>query len=117
MTAMKQSRNLFNAAVAVAVGVLAAAALPALLGEDFATREAAKLYVPVGAWLYGEGSRQRISTVITDDDSLAQACQAWPASYSYYARLLDGISHYHPSAIFLDVIFASHLAPAASLVR
>lgn len=100
-------RNLLQAVTAVLLGILAAIALPAIVGEDFATRESAKLYAPVGAWLYGEGSRQRISTILIDDDSLSQAGQVWPATYGYYARLLRGISHYHPQAIFLDVIFAT----------
>lgn len=103
----RNRRNFLQAVAAVLLGMLAAVALPAIIGEDFATRESAKLYAPLGAWLYGEGSRQRISTVIIDDDSLDQAGQTWPATYGYYARLLRGVSHYHPQAIFLDVIFAA----------
>lgn len=102
-----RSRDLAQAATAVVIGILAAVAIPAVLGEDFATRESAKLYAPLDAWFYGEGSRQRISTVIVDDDSLAQAGQTWPPTYNYYARLLRGISYYHPRAIFLDVVLNS----------
>ncbi len=96
-----------QATTAICIGVTAAIALPAIMGEDFATREAAKLYAPLDGLLYGEGSRDRISTVIIDDNSLAQAGQSWPADYSFYGRLLRGIAYYHPRAIFLDIILAS----------
>ncbi|SDH78090.1 sensor domain CHASE2-containing protein [Paraburkholderia steynii] len=103
----KKAGVLLPAVTSVLIGVFAAIAIPAVMGEDFAARESAKLYAPLDAWLYDEGSRKYISTVVIDDNSLIQADQTWPPTYSFYARLLRGISYYHPKAIFLDVILTS----------
>lgn len=91
--------------MAMVLGILGALVLPHLFGEEFATRQAARVYAPIAGKTYGTGSRDGISVLLIDDASLAQAGQSWPASYGYYARLLRGIEIYRPRAVFFDIAF------------
>jgi hypothetical protein len=98
-------RTKWKAVFAIALGIVGALLLPQLFGEEFATRQAASLYAPLAGQAYGAGARARISVLLIDDTSLAQAGQTWPASYGYYARLLRGVEIYRPRAVFLDIVF------------
>ncbi|WP_321879162.1 CHASE2 domain-containing protein [Paraburkholderia bannensis] len=98
-------RTIWKAVFAVLLGIAGALLLPKLFGEEFATRQAARLYAPLAGMAYGAGSRERVSVLLIDDASLAQAGQTWPASYGYYARLLRGVEIYRPRAVFLDIVF------------
>lgn len=98
-------RTFLEAALAIMLGIAGALVLPRLFGEEFATRQAARVYAPITGKAYGAGSRDGISVLLIDDEALAQAGQTWPASYGYYARLLRGIEIYRPRAVFFDIAF------------
>ncbi|SDC70921.1 CHASE2 domain-containing protein [Paraburkholderia lycopersici] len=99
------NRTTLQGLLAIVFGIAAALVLPQLFGEEFATRKAASAYAPVAGQAYGNGSRDAISVMLIDDASLAQAGQTWPASYGYYARLLDALGSYKPRAVFFDIMF------------
>ncbi len=93
--------------LAMLIGIGLAAVLPYVVGEELSARGVAGVYAPlVGAYRGNEG-RDAVSVLLIDDKSLQNAQQTWPASYGYYARLLDSLTRYRPSAVFIDVVFAS----------
>ncbi|MEI5996285.1 CHASE2 domain-containing protein [Paraburkholderia bengalensis] len=87
------------------MGVAATLLLPHLLGEDFATRKAARLYAPAAGEAYGSGNRDAITVALIDDATLEDAHENWPPNYGYYARVLRGLAVYKPKAIFFDIAF------------
>ncbi|WP_321961223.1 CHASE2 domain-containing protein [Paraburkholderia sp. J7] len=99
------NRTMLQGLLAIVFGIAAALVLPQLFGEEFATRKAASVYAPVAGQVYGNGSRDAISVLVIDDASLTQSGQTWPASYGYYARLLDALQGYKPRAVFFDIMF------------
>ncbi|MFD1557963.1 CHASE2 domain-containing protein [Paraburkholderia silviterrae] len=103
--AARIKRTILQAVLAIVLGIAGALVLPRLFGEEFATRQAARVYAPVAGKAYGAGSREGISVLLIDDAALAQAGQSWPASYGYYARLLRGVEIYRPRAVFFDIAF------------
>lgn len=96
-------RTALQAALAIVMGIAATATLPQVLGEDFATRKAARLYAPAAGEAYGNGSREAITVALIDDITLHWAGNTWPPPYGYYARVLRNIGLYKPKAIFFDI--------------
>ena len=78
-----------------------------LFGEEFATRQQARVYAPIAGENYGAGKRDDIRVLLIDDAALAAAGQVWPAQYSYSARLLNAVAQYKPKAIFVDVYYGA----------
>jgi CHASE2 domain-containing sensor protein len=78
-----------------------------LFGEEFATRQQARVYAPIAGDNYGEGKRDDIRVLLIDDAALAAAGQVWPAQYSYSARLLNAVAQYNPKAIFVDIYYGA----------
>jgi hypothetical protein len=101
------AKSFRRAAFALLIGVIAALTLPHIMGEDFGVRIVARVYAPVAGWLRGTHGRDQVSVLLIDDRSLQRAQQSWPASYGYYARLLDALAQYRPRAVFIDVVFAA----------
>lgn len=100
-------RLLFECFFALCIGCGLAFLVHWLFGEEFATRQQARLYAPIAGASYGAGQRDQIRVMLIDDAALAQAGQVWPAKYSYSARLLNAVAQYHPKAIFVDVYYGA----------
>jgi len=100
-------RSLYESAFALVTGCFLAFFLQWLFGEEFATREQARVYAPIAGAQYGEGRRDDIRVLLIDDAALAAAGQVWPARYGYSARLLGAIAQYKPKAIFVDIYFSA----------
>lgn len=92
---------------AMLIGIALAAALPYVIGEELTVRGVARIYAPLVGVDRGTEGRDAVSVLLIDDKSLQNAQQTWPASYGYYARLLDSLALYRPRAVFIDVVFAS----------
>lgn len=101
---------------AMLIGIGLAAVLPYVIGEELIVRGVARIYAPLVGAHRGTEGRDAVSVILIDDKSLQNAQQTWPASYGYYARLLDSLAQYRPRAIFIDVVFASR-RDDASLAR
>lgn len=93
--------------VCILIGLAAAWVLPYILGEEFAVRMAARIYSPLVGYFRGDEGRDKVSVLLIDDRSLKNSEQTWPASYGYYARILNALVLYRPKAVFIDVVFAS----------
>lgn len=93
--------------LALATGCVLALFLQWLFGEEFSTREQARVYAPIAGAEYGDGRRDDIRVLLIDDAALTAAGQVWPARYSYSARLLGAIALYKPKAVFVDVYFSA----------
>ncbi|MFA9218638.1 MAG: CHASE2 domain-containing protein [Sphingomonadaceae bacterium] len=91
--------------VALLVGLFAAAVVHLVFGEEFATRQQARMYAPIVGQFYGEGQRDQVRALLIDDASLEEAGQVWPARYAYSARLLAALAHYRPKAVFVDIYY------------
>ena len=100
-------RSVYECAFALVTGCFLAFFLQWLFGEEFATREQARVYAPIAGAQYGEGRRGDIRVLLIDDAALAAAGQVWPARYGYSARLLGAIAQYKPKAIFVDIYFSA----------
>lgn len=116
MTSIEKSRwqPWIELGLALLMGLIASVVLPPLLGEDLVVRQVARVYAPLAAHLHGEGRRDEISVLLIDDKTLADAGEAWPASYRYQSRLLDAVALYKPRAVFFDIVF-SNARPDTSL--
>jgi CHASE2 domain-containing sensor protein len=93
--------------LAVVTGCVLAFLLHWLFGEEFATRQQARVYAPIAGVHYGDGKRDDIRVVLIDDAALQSAGQVWPARYSYSARLLSAVAQYKPKAIFVDIYYGA----------
>jgi CHASE2 domain-containing sensor protein len=93
--------------LAVVTGCVLAFLVHWLFGEEFATRQQARVYAPIAGANYGNGKKGDIRVVLIDDAALAKAEQVWPAQYSYSARLLSAIAQYKPKAIFVDIYYGA----------
>ena len=91
----------------ILIGFVAAFFLPKIIGEEFSVRSAARAYSPLVGASRGTEGRDKVSVLLIDDRSLQNAHQSWPASYGYYARLVDALVRYRAKAVFIDVVFAS----------
>lgn len=100
-------RLLLECALAVIIGCLIAILVHFLFGEEFATRQQARVYAPIAGENYGDGQRDAIRVLLIDDAALAAAGQVWPARYSYSARLLQAVAQYKPKAIFVDIYYGA----------
>lgn len=101
------AKSFKRAAFALVIGMVAALTLPHVMGDEFGVRIVARVYAPVAGWMRGTDGRDQVSVLLIDDRSLQRAQQSWPASYGYYARLLDALVQYRPRAVFIDVVFAA----------
>lgn len=100
-------RLLLECVLAVATGCFIAFLVHFLFGEEFATRQQARVYAPIAGEHYGDGKRDDIRVLLIDDAALAAAGQVWPARYSYSARLLAAVAQYKPKAIFVDIYYGA----------
>lgn len=96
---------IFDALITVAVGCFLAMAADWLFGEEYASRQQAKVIAPVAGYLYGTSHRDDITVLLIDDVSLEKAGITWPAPYAYQARLLRAIGRHDPKAVFVDIYF------------
>ena len=100
-------RILFECGLALCTGCSLAFFLQWLVGEEFSTREQARVYAPIAGAQYGQGRRDDIRVLLIDDAALTAAGQVWPARYGYSARLLGAIGQYKPKAVFVDIYFTA----------
>lgn len=100
-------RILLESLLALITGCILALLLQWLVGEEFATREQARVYAPIAGAEYGNGRRDDIRVLLIDDAALAAAGQVWPARYGYSARLLSAVARYKPKAVFVDIYFSA----------
>jgi CHASE2 domain-containing sensor protein len=91
--------------LALLVGLSFALFAHVIFGEEFATRQQARMYAPFAGLTYGAGHRGQIRALVVDDASLEEAGQVWPARYSYSARLLQALAQYKPKAVFVDIFY------------
>jgi hypothetical protein len=75
------------------------------LGEEFASRQQAKVLSPIAGYLYGTSHRDAITVLLIDEASLEKVGLTWPAPYAYEARLLRAIGRFQPKAVFVDIYF------------
>ncbi|TFW13730.1 CHASE2 domain-containing protein [Massilia arenosa] len=101
------ARQLKECAIAIFVGCLLALTVHQFFGEEFATRQQARIYAPAAGEVYGEGARDQVRVLLIDDAALAAAGQEWPARYSYSARLLRALTAYEPKAVFFDIHYSA----------
>lgn len=94
-----------DALITVAVGCFLAMAADWLFGEEYASRQQAKVIAPVAGYLYGTSHRDDITVLLIDEVSLEKAGITWPAPYAYHARLLRAIGRHDPKAVFVDIYF------------
>lgn len=110
---------LFDTLTTLLIGLILAVAAHWVLGEEYASRQQAKVLAPVAGHGYGTSHRDDITVLLIDDASLDKAGISWPAPYSYEARLLRAVGRYHPKAVFLDIFFkdSRKAADIGQLVR
>lgn len=115
----KPISRLVDLGISLFIGLFLAFAAHWLLGEEYASRQQAKVLAPVAGYAYGNGHRNDITVLLIDDASLEKLGLGWPAPYSYEARLLRAIGRYQPKAVFLDLYFKENrkAADIALLVR
>jgi hypothetical protein len=111
--------RLLDWGITLLIGLFLAIAADWLLGEEYASRQQAKVLAPVAGYAYGNGHRDDITVLLIDDASLEKLGLGWPAPYSYEARLLRAVGRYQPKAVFLDLYFKENrkAADIAMLVR
>ena len=101
-------KAIFGLLTTVLIGVGLALSAHWLLGEEYSSRQRAKVLAPVAGYYYGTSHRDEITVLLIDDASLSNAGITWPAPYSYEARLLRAIGQYKPKAVFLDILFKNN---------
>ena len=95
-------RQVMSIVMSMVFGVALAFVLPERFTEDILTDKFARLAAPVMSARYPLAHRDEITVVLIDQKSLEG--HEWPASYSYYSKLLKEIAVRKPKAIFLDVV-------------
>ncbi|SDB82108.1 CHASE2 domain-containing protein [Paraburkholderia lycopersici] len=83
-------------------GIVLAFLLPQRFTEDIVVDKFARLAAPVISAFYQPASRNEITVVLIDQNSVGS--RRWPLGYEYYSDLLRKISLRSPKAIFLDIV-------------
>jgi hypothetical protein len=95
-------------ASACAIGIFLSFVMPHIIGPEYTSRKAARIAAPlVGAFYRSTIRDSKITVLLIDDKALADAGKTWPPPYDYYADVLANVANYHPSAVFIDLIFSS----------
>ena len=96
---------IFQTIQTLVIGLALAASAHWLLGEEYASRQQAKILAPIEGYFYGTTHRDDITVLLIDDASLNKIGITWPAPYAYEARLLRAVGRYQPKSVFLDIFF------------
>jgi hypothetical protein len=101
-------QTLLRVVSACVIGAIFALVVPRIFGEEYATRKVARVVAPfVGAFYEPKAPADKITVLLIDDEALKMADESWPPSYDYYAKILNDVAYYKPSAVFVDLIFSS----------
>ncbi|WP_050455764.1 CHASE2 domain-containing protein [Candidatus Burkholderia verschuerenii] len=95
-------------ASACAIGIFLSFVMPQIVGDDYASRKAARVAAPfLGALYHADTRDSKITVLLIDDQALIDAGTTWPPPYDYYADVLENVANYAPRAVFIDLIFSS----------
>lgn len=93
---------------ACVIGAIVALVFPVIFGEEYGTRQMARIIAPfVGASYESTARDENITVLLVDDQALMDAGEPWPPSYDFYAKILNDVANYTPRAVFVDLIFST----------